>query len=150
MKFKKSLLIKNRVEITDNYITDRFIIINRTFPHYIDISHITESGSLSTGDITEKRIKEVVIKPLKDLFMINFTRHNAKYDYRTKTVNIDLIINSLNKNITLELKYYQFIMELMDDNPGLTLYKELNIKHGAIYLYLDNDLVIAVMPFKTS
>lgn len=149
MNVKKNLFENKMLIQSDKYLTDKFILLSLNTPLFTGLEKITKNMPIN-NDLNDQ--VKPLLKPLSDLQNItpNFTGINPvyKYDKYFKTIKLELLNQKLSENINikLQLKYYDFLMELLKENNSLKLFTDKKYKNSPLFIYKDNNLIMVLMP----
>jgi len=133
---KTSFSMPDSMKITDNYITDGYILF---YKKYFNTSLIKKNGKYST--LTDNDIKNII--PDKNaLTQIYLDRHDAHFDYKYKT------LENRKNNIKLSLKFYCFLMEFINDDKNVRVYTNTKYRGTPLYLFVDDVFICSLTQYK--
>ena len=143
-KIKKTTLNKLNLHESESYITDTYIAIRKEGESYFISPTFPEifKKELKDDDFAKLYTKDDGI----EVDITTLIQGTPEYEYKPKLkgrerVNIDI---EQKEKLTLDLKYYKLILDVLSQSPGLKAYKRTD--GGPVVVKKDDDILIYVMP----
>ena len=142
MEIKKTLFNKSTLYESKNYITDTFILFNKVNPNDLKLPVFTEKEKEKIIKYTDKQMGTIIPKTKKGLTNINniIISEYPLYQYsnysNAKAVKLESI------NCKLNLKYYDFIKEMLSNHISIDIYIDKKLALSPVYIFFKKTNVI--------
>ena len=138
MKIKKTLFNKSTLYESKNYITDTFILFNKVNPNDLKFPVFTEKIT----KYTDKQMGTIIPKTKEGLTNINNIIRSEYPLYQYSNYSNAKAVKLEGINCKLNLKYYDFIKEMLSNHISIDIYIDKKLALSPVYIFFKKTNVI--------